>query len=262
VSPVRGKVEVLDEFRSWADVARRHKRRRTEDWKTLCWKEYQRNVYRLQKRICRAARQGDGKRVHKLQRLLLRSWSARCLAVRQVSQDNRGKRTAGVDGVKNLTPKQRLRLARELDGYEAKLSLEEVPGGRGQLIVLATDGLRSSFAISDPFKIEDKPPEIWITSPRDGTVFPPDQPLSLIGQAVDILGSKLPEDGLVWEVDGRTIQQGTGIAPAVGLKPGYHETSLSFRYGDDVAARSTVKFSIAEYNEAQLRYRQVMGLDS
>jgi hypothetical protein len=62
--------------------------------------------------------------------------------------------------VKNLTPKQRLRLARELDGYEAKLSLEEVPGGRGQLIVLATDGLRSSFAISDPFKIEDKPPEI------------------------------------------------------------------------------------------------------
>ena len=155
-----------------------------------------------------------------------------------------------------------LMLARDLDGSEAKLSLEEVPGGRGQLIVLATDGLRSSFAISDPFKIEDKPPEIWITSPRDGTVFPPDQPLSLIGQAVDVQGKKLPEDGLVWEVDGRAIQQGTGIAPAIGLKPGNHEASLSLRYGEDVTARSTVTFTIAEYNEAQLRYRQVMGLDS
>ncbi|MGC9083799.1 MAG: reverse transcriptase N-terminal domain-containing protein, partial [Anaerolineae bacterium] len=73
-----------------------------EDWETLRWKEYQRNVYRLQRRIYRATRQGDWRRVHKLQRLLLRSWSARCLAVRRVSQENRGKRTAGVDGVKNL----------------------------------------------------------------------------------------------------------------------------------------------------------------
>jgi RNA-directed DNA polymerase len=80
----------------------------------LPWKKYQRNVFRLQKRIYQAARQGDWKRVHKLQRLLLRSWSARCLAVRQVSQDNRGKRTAGVDGVRSLTPKQRLSLARNL----------------------------------------------------------------------------------------------------------------------------------------------------
>ena len=92
----------------------------TEDWAALPWKQYQRNVYRLQKRIYRAARQGDWKRVHRLQRLLLRSWSARCLAVRQVTQENRGKRTPGVDGVAALTPKQRLRLAgrlRRLTGW-------------------------------------------------------------------------------------------------------------------------------------------------
>jgi RNA-directed DNA polymerase len=99
-------------------VARRAKQRRqkqrTEGWGALHWKACQRNVYRLQKRIYQATRQGDWKRVRKLQRLLLRSWSARCIAVRQVSQDNRGKRTAGVDGVKNLTPRQRLRMARAL----------------------------------------------------------------------------------------------------------------------------------------------------
>ena len=89
-------------------------RRHTEGWRTLPWKMYQRNVYRLQQRIYRAARRGDHKRVRNLQRLLLRSWSARCLAVRQVSQDNRGKRTPGVDGVASLTPSQRLALAKNL----------------------------------------------------------------------------------------------------------------------------------------------------
>jgi hypothetical protein len=49
-----------------------------------------------------------------VQRLLLRSWSGRCLATRQVTQDNRGKRTPGVDGVASLTPEERLRLAHQL----------------------------------------------------------------------------------------------------------------------------------------------------
>src|SRR3990170_2784898 len=87
---------------------------RTEDWQTLPWKKFQRNVYRLQRRIYQATQRGDWKRVHALQRLLLRSWSARCLAVRQVTQDNRGKRTPGVDGVASLTPEERLRLAHQL----------------------------------------------------------------------------------------------------------------------------------------------------
>ena len=33
-------------------------RTRTEDWKTLPWKDIQRNVFRLQQRIYRAARHG------------------------------------------------------------------------------------------------------------------------------------------------------------------------------------------------------------
>ena len=98
-----------------ANVARSVRRRRhIEDWKALPWKKIERNVFRLQQRIYRAERRGDWKCVHNLQRLMLQSWSARCLAVRRVSQDNRGKRTPGVDGVANLTPKQRLVLVEEL----------------------------------------------------------------------------------------------------------------------------------------------------
>jgi RNA-directed DNA polymerase len=46
--------------------------------------------------------------------MLMKSWSARALAVRRVSQDNQGKKTAGVDGVKSLSPKQRLDLVNKL----------------------------------------------------------------------------------------------------------------------------------------------------
>jgi RNA-directed DNA polymerase len=84
------------------------------EWSTLPWKHFERQVFKLQKRIYRASRRGDVKAVHHLQRLLMKSRAARCLAVRRVTQDNRGKKTAGVDGVKNLTPPQRLDLARTL----------------------------------------------------------------------------------------------------------------------------------------------------
>jgi RNA-directed DNA polymerase len=84
------------------------------EWKTLPWRALGRAVFKLQKRIFQASRRGDAKTAHRLQRLLMRSWAARCLAVRKVTQDNRGKRTAGVDGVKHLAPAQRLALATTL----------------------------------------------------------------------------------------------------------------------------------------------------
>jgi RNA-directed DNA polymerase len=71
-------------------------------------------MFKLQTRIYRAARRGDHRTVRNLQRLLIPSRSARCLAVRKVTQENQGKKTAGVDGVKSLTPPQRLALAHSL----------------------------------------------------------------------------------------------------------------------------------------------------
>ena len=73
------------------------------EWKDIPWRKIERNVFKLQKRIYQASRRGNVKAVHRLQKLLMKSWSARCLAVRKVTQDNRGKRTAGVDGISKLT---------------------------------------------------------------------------------------------------------------------------------------------------------------
>jgi RNA-directed DNA polymerase len=84
------------------------------EWQDLPWKKFERSVFKLQKRIYQASIEDDRKTVHKLQRLMINSWHARCLAVRRVTQDNRGKNTAGIDGVKRLSPKQRLYLAQTL----------------------------------------------------------------------------------------------------------------------------------------------------
>jgi len=91
------------------------------EWKTIPWHKLERNVYKLLLRIYKAAQRGDKRTVRKLQRLLSKSWSAKCLAVRRVTQENQGKKTAGVDGEKSLTPKQRLELVGQLEvGSHAK----------------------------------------------------------------------------------------------------------------------------------------------
>lgn len=86
----------------------------TGEWRSINWQKLERRVYKLQKRIYRASQRGDVKTYRRLQKMLMNSWSARALAVRRVTQDNCGKKTAGVDGVKSLTPKQRLTLVNKL----------------------------------------------------------------------------------------------------------------------------------------------------
>src|SRR5579872_1331963 len=79
-----------------------------EDWTTIPWRKLEAYVFRLQKRIFQAQCRGNVKAVHSLQRLLMKSRAARTLAVRRVTQDNQGKKTAGVDGVKAVGPMVRL----------------------------------------------------------------------------------------------------------------------------------------------------------
>ncbi len=83
-------------------------------WDDIDWRKVERYVFKQQKRIYTASRKGDIKQVRKLQRTLIRSWSNKALAVRRVTTENRGKKTAGVDGTKNLSPIARIKLIGEL----------------------------------------------------------------------------------------------------------------------------------------------------
>ena len=87
----------------------------TYEWRQVPWRKLEVTVFKLQRRIYRASQANDRRRVHKLQRLLLKSRAAKYLAVRRVTQDNHGKRTAGVDGVTALTPAQRQQVVERFD---------------------------------------------------------------------------------------------------------------------------------------------------
>lgn len=92
-------------------------------WHAVPWRKLEVAVFKLQKRIYRASSRGDHEAVHKLQRLLLKSRSAALLAARRVTQENRGKHTAGVDGQASLGDAEKLALAERVRSapYETRV---------------------------------------------------------------------------------------------------------------------------------------------
>lgn len=86
----------------------------SEAWRKLPWRKLEQHVYRIQKHIYRARQHGNTRAAHKLQKLFMKSEAARLLAVRRVTQDNQGKKTAGRDGVKSVSPKHRLVMAKQI----------------------------------------------------------------------------------------------------------------------------------------------------
>jgi len=80
----------------------RHDRDISESWKNLPWKRFQKDLFRLQKRVFKAVQAGNKRKARFLQKLILKSRAARFLAIRQVTQLNAGKKTAGIDGKKSL----------------------------------------------------------------------------------------------------------------------------------------------------------------
>ena len=88
--------------------------RQTATWSEIDWTATEAVVKRLQGRIYRAAAAGNGRQVKNLQKLLVRSTSAKRLAVRRVAQQNAGRNTPGIDGVVCRTPESRMRLANDL----------------------------------------------------------------------------------------------------------------------------------------------------
>ncbi|WP_130536641.1 group II intron reverse transcriptase/maturase [Thiomicrorhabdus indica] len=76
---------------------------RATSWHSINWETCHRKVRELQVRIAKATAHNDWRRVKKLQRMLVHSFSAKAIAVRRVTE-NRGRNTAGVDGEKWDTP--------------------------------------------------------------------------------------------------------------------------------------------------------------
>ena len=119
----------------------RHSDNASESWKNLPWKKFRSCLFRLQKRVYKAVQLGDMRKARSIQKLILKSTAARLLAVRQVSQLNAGKKTAGIDGEKNLTFKKRFELSDELgrhgnNWYHQGLREFPIPKKNGTMRIL------------------------------------------------------------------------------------------------------------------------------
>ena len=90
-------------------------------WIDIDWEMVKEHVNRLQTRIAKAVKQGKWNLVNRLRYLLTHSFYAKLLAVKRVTQ-NKGKRTAGIDGEKWTTPNSKMNAALELSDkkYKAK----------------------------------------------------------------------------------------------------------------------------------------------
>jgi RNA-directed DNA polymerase len=81
------------------------------EWDAIDWRAHERNVARLRRRIFKAARDGNWPQVRSLQKMMLRSWSNTLVSVRQATQRNAGRRTAGIDGEVALDSPARMAMA-------------------------------------------------------------------------------------------------------------------------------------------------------
>ena len=93
----------------------------SSDWQSINWKAVMQFVGKAQMRIAQAETEKDFRRVAKLTRNLTRSWQAKALAVRKVTE-NKGKRTSGVDCVLWDTPTKKWNAIGGLNskGYRAR----------------------------------------------------------------------------------------------------------------------------------------------
>lgn len=116
------------------DVASAH----WNQWHTIPWAEANQCVRRLQVRIAKAAKDENWRSVKRLQKLLVRSTTARAVAVRRVTE-NQGRKTPGVDGLTWSTPKEKWKAISTLDsrGYRPKplrrIHIPKANGGKRPL---------------------------------------------------------------------------------------------------------------------------------
>jgi hypothetical protein len=88
------------------------------DWNAIHWRKVEKSVSSLRRRIFRASKEGDHRKVRSLQKLALRSYADVIQSVRKVTQINAGKDTPGVDMLVVKTPKARSHLVDHIRSYQ------------------------------------------------------------------------------------------------------------------------------------------------
>jgi hypothetical protein len=135
-----------------------------------------------------------------------------------------------------------------------------LPGGdECHVVVVATDGVRSASAISDPFRFDGAPARAVIISPAAGTRLAEGQPFSLMGLVTDAAGESVDDTALRWSVDGDVVAGETRLAGVPGLPPGEHTVRLELA-GDAPTVAGTASLIVVPADDATLAWRRAADL--
>lgn len=86
-------------------------------WHSIDWNKIRQRVRNLRHRIYRATQLQAWNQVRSLMKLMLRSHANLLLAIRRVTQENQGKKTAGVDGKTYASARDRMTLVKQMQCY-------------------------------------------------------------------------------------------------------------------------------------------------
>ncbi len=126
--------------------------------------------------------------------------------------------------------------------------------------VIATDGYNTSRDDSDLFFVTPNPPQVSISSPKDGSTFNPGEMISFQGRAQDEEDEDIPEEKMVWTYDGNPF--GTGSELQAVLPEGTHEVALTAVDSDGQQGSASLSITVIPYCEGDFdNDGDVDGLD-
>lgn len=145
-------------------------------------------------------------------------------------------------------------LATSLTATSWEDDFSTLPGGEQACIwVTATDGINSTDAVSDDFRVAAQAPEAYIETPVAGASFTAGERIPLAGSGYDAQDQNLLDDQLSWSSDkDGPLGKGTLIYPR--LSTGTHTITLTATNSLSMTGTTTVEISVVAPDQRQFVY--------
>lgn len=127
-------------------------------------------------------------------------------------------------------------------------TLDLTGGQQARFRIFASDGIRTSIAISNPFTVPNEPPTAEIQEPSGARTLREGQALALFGEGYDPDDGSLPSSQIKWSSN-IAGQLGVGNSLTVaGLAPGAHTITLTADDGAGGVATDTTEVVVRANN--------------
>ncbi|MEQ8819782.1 MAG: hypothetical protein RLY93_06020 [Sumerlaeia bacterium] len=134
----------------------------------------------------------------------------------------------------------------ETEATEASFDATSLPGtAAARVRVLVSDGFLTAYADSVAFTVAPREPQARILSPGEGAAFPFGALIRMQAEAFDPEEGSLPDEALVWEVDGAAAGSGE-VLDFRGLAAGTRTVTLRATDSDGKVSEAATSFVVGQ----------------